>query len=539
MNRRGGGSAGAGTRRRLAAACVVVAVVAGGCSSGDGGSVEAGTGMHLARESDVFSLPEGSAFEPAPCPLRPTVPTESTLQCGVLRAPERRDDPAAGEVEVAVLILRSTAEDPAPDPIVYLEGGPGGSSLPALDFWVESLAPVLEKRDVILVDQRGTGFSKPLLTCDDEYADAFLFSTTTEILQRCIGRLDGEGVDRSAYTTRESADDLKLLRESLGLEQWNLYGVSYGTRLALAAMAADPMGIKTVTLDSAYPTGVDPYLDLPSNAQRSFAAVFAACRADPACDGAYPDLENRFYGALEGLELEPLILDGTHPTNGSNLRYALTGSGLVQILFQALYLYDVIPDVPKALDAAIEGDGQPVWDLLIGPGFPDPDEIEAFEEEALDLGIESFPPSIADGMHLSVQCTEEIPFTDMAALESRLDELPFELAFALGGTVYSLEEQCGVWNVPAWNIDEIEPAINRDIPTLVLAGNFDPITPPEWGQLAAGKLNRATFLQVDAVGHAVIGAGECAGQIISSFADDPDTFDPNQCTVPPPSFTVD
>lgn len=494
--------------------------------------------MHAARASARFDLSEGYAFEPNPCPLHATVETDVEIQCGLLLVPENRGNPDAGDIQLSVMILGSTSDDPKPDPFVYLEGGPGGSAVVGLDNWLDPVTPLLDERDVILLDQRGTGFSKPSLACDQDYDAAARFATSAEVLQKCLSRLDAAGVDRSAYNTFESAADLKDLREALNIEQWNLYGVSYGTRLALAGMAVDPEGIKTVTLDSTYPMGVDAYANLPANAQRSFSAVFAACRADATCDGQYPDLENRFYEAVRNLNLAPVEVEGTHPSNGSALTYYFDGSTFVDVLFQALYVPTIIPDVPKTIDQVTKGNVQAIWDNLIAPINPDPEEVRALQDESLDMGEETFPPYITDGMHLSVECTEEIPFTDWDAAEGSLADLPPEIAVPMGASIFGLRDSCAQWAVPAHNIDDLEGSINWSIPTLILAGSFDPITPPEWGQLVASKLTNVTYLEVAGIGHAVIGGGDCAGQLISSFADDPEGFDPNQCTIPPPTFTA-
>lgn len=520
---------------RILVALAAVGLLASSCSSEDPGIAE-GPPMVAAKASTVFELPEASAFEPGPCPINPTVQTPVAIQCGTMRVLEKRDQPDSGEVELQVMILRSTAEEPQPDPIVYLEGGPGGSAVVNLESWIDPVTPLLDERDVILVDQRGTGFSTPSLACDEEFSDATLFDTSASVLGECIGRLEGAGVDRSAYTTFENAADLKELREALGLESWNLYGVSYGTRLAMASMAVDPDGIRSVVLDSTYPLTVDLYDTLPSNGLRSFRAVFGACAVDPECNATYPDLENRFYDTIDRLNAEPAVVDGIHPMNGTNLKYLFDGNALVDILYQALYLPEVIPDVPQAIDAAANGNSQAIWDLLVAPVFPDPDEVARYQEDALDIGRETFPSSITDGMHLSVQCTEEVPFTEISEVEDDAEPLPPEVSVALIGSVVSMNTQCGIWGVPERDIAELDPLINPNIPTLILAGSFDPITPPEWGRIAADRLQNETYLEIAGIGHAVIGGGECAGQIINSFISDPAAFDPNQCTIEPPDF---
>lgn len=208
-------------------------------------------------QADTSVSPAGAPrFEPSACPIQ--IPAGARVECGFLAVPENRTRPDSRTIRLAVAILKSRSENPAPDPIVYLAGGPGASALleKPLGWWLDS--PFPDNRDFILFEQRGTRFSEPFLNCPEEDTAAILDpgenngSYLNAALQ-CRDRLLSQGVDLTAYNSVASAADLEDLRAVLGYAEWNLYGVSYGTRLALSAMRDNPAGIRSVILDSTLP----------------------------------------------------------------------------------------------------------------------------------------------------------------------------------------------------------------------------------------------------------------------------------------------
>ncbi|MBJ7454186.1 MAG: alpha/beta fold hydrolase, partial [Blastococcus sp.] len=230
------------------------------------------------------------------------VPAGVDMQCGTLEVPADREDPDGGEVELAFGVVRSDAPDLADDPVVYLSGGPGQSTLELVpQGFAQLYEPLTANRDLVLLDQRGTGLSEPSLACD-EYTDVALESLGSDLsdeeleaealdaLEECHERLADDGVDFADYNSAASAADLEDLRVALDYDEWNLYGISYGTRLAQQAMRDHPDGIRSVVLDSAYPADADLYAEMPGNAERAMEALFTTCADDPACAAAYPDL---------------------------------------------------------------------------------------------------------------------------------------------------------------------------------------------------------------------------------------------------------
>ena len=201
------------------------------------------------------------------CPFSPDSAHGFKIDCGQLVVPMRRDQPTKKSVFISVAVIRSSSPTPLPDPVVYLAGGPGGSALAGVDMWTNPPTPILENRDLILVDQRGTGYSGPRLNCSRAFIEAPIDNDIRPGAQKCVDQLRFDNIDPSAYNTDESAADLVDLRTELNLPTWNLFGISYGTRLALRIMQLDPAGIRSVVLDSVYPPGVIGYDGPPAVVQ--------------------------------------------------------------------------------------------------------------------------------------------------------------------------------------------------------------------------------------------------------------------------------
>jgi len=246
-------------------------------------------------------------FSEEECPF--SVPDGVQVDCGYLLTPERHANPDGAQLYLAVAIIRARSGAAEPDPIIYLEGGPGGSALSGIDGWVN--AALGENRDIILVDQRGTGYSEPGLFCEFYNYD-FDIEEVDSVTHHaaCVENLRADGIDVSAYNSAESAADVALLIEALGYEQVNLYGISYGTRVALTVMRDYPDLIRAVVLDSPFPPHVNGFEEQAPNGWAAMQALFDACDADPDCADAFPDLEGRLSDFLVSLEDETLVFEG-------------------------------------------------------------------------------------------------------------------------------------------------------------------------------------------------------------------------------------
>ncbi len=424
------------------------------------------------------------------------------IECGYLVVPEDRSDPNSPTVELAYAILYASAEPYKPDPVIYLAGGPGGNAVADLDTWMEM--PYLLDRDFILLDQRGTGYSLPSLNCPE------LEETGDGSTEACRERLLAEGINLQAYNSAENAADVADLRVVLGYDEWNLYGISYGTRLALTVMRDYPEGVRSVVLDSVYPPEIESWEQYGRNTVVVFDKLFQACAADAACSEAYPDLEASFYISVQDLDAQPAEYAIIDPDTGNGIEVSLTGQALIDRVFQLLYSSESIPFLPWVIDQIAGGNYAALDDLesglLLEEGFRQPTDSEDISD--------------SEGMNLSVECQEEVAFNDEAAALANVPAEPAALYENSVNSIRSTFADCRIWDVAAANAIETQPVVS-DIPTLVVAGEFDPITPAEWAASAASTLPNSTFLVFPGGGHGVIDLNQCTQDIMQAFLDAP------------------
>jgi pimeloyl-ACP methyl ester carboxylesterase len=457
------------------------------------------------------------------------VPTGYVVECGYLTVKENRRDPESGYIRLAVTVVKSPNPRPRPDPIVYLEGGPGGSILESsLRIFNYMFGPFMVDRDVVLFDQRGIGKSEPALDCS-QMNSAFRQSVEQDIRREslaalmlqavtdCHERLLAQRVDLSGYTSAESAQDLRELRQALGYDEWNLYGISYGTRLALATMRDAPEGLRSVVLDSSYPPEADLYAELIPNAARAFDTLFAGCAADPECAGAFPDLESVFFDLVEQLNETPAEFEVVNQGTGEKIQAKMSGDLLLESTFGALYDAETIPYLPAVFYEAHDG-YLDVLEPLLGDLF--------FRRD-----------TISRGMHYSVQCAEEVPFGSAEAYEAAAAAHP-NIRYAFENP--PMLDVCDVWDVQPADPKENEPVVS-DIPTLILAGEYDPITPPSWGAQVAENLSRGYYFTFPGVGHGASVSDDCPFGILYAFLDNPGVAPDGSCigSMPGPQFYTD
>jgi pimeloyl-ACP methyl ester carboxylesterase len=451
-------------------------------------------------------------FEEAACPSFVEA-IGLRVSCGYLIVPEDRSRPGGPDIRLLAAIFHSTSKTPAPDPVIYLVGGPGASSIRDAPDLMQIFKPYLQDRDFILFDQRGTGMAEPSLDCPEyteairaNFDDAAPSQDLNAILFGCRQRLVDAGVNLAAYTSAENAADLDALRRALGYEQWNLYGISYGTRLALTAVRDYPDGIRAVILDSTYPPQADLYTELPANVSRALDTLFDACAADANCAANYPNLNAVFFEAIAALNRNPAIIQVTYRA-GDQATYDMrvSGSTFIDILFDSLYRTEVIPDLPRLIYAARDGD----YHLLREP-------LERYILSSEDIN---------EAMYYSVQCSEEVPFSREALQNTPAGPTSIPIRAVFGSRAANILALCDGWHDAASDPVENEP-VQSDIPVLVLAGEYDPVTPPTWGALAAETLSSSYFFTIPGYGHGVTRAGECPLSIAVDFLNHP-TAPPN------------
>jgi pimeloyl-ACP methyl ester carboxylesterase len=486
----------------------------------DGEEPAAADGAEVELEEDdqvgeVESEVGDGTFVPGDCPFEIEIDLE--VDCGVVVVPESREGLSDATIELAIAILRTPAEDPAPDPVVYLTGGPGGAAVAEYAAWHPEpgwweISPFLSTRDLILVDQRGTGYSQPSLDCLEDEAET-----------DCYQRLVDEGITLAAYSTPENAADIAALRIALGYEEWNIHGSSYGTRLGLVTLDDHPEGIRSLVLAGVYPPNKVPaYHDYMGNTFRVLDELRAACAAQEACDAAYGDIGQLLVDALRTTQ------EGLSPYGARDLW---------DPVFQALYDMSGVAAVPRALWLAADGAIDEALELLGDPqgGFA----IDRSRGRAVDPGGDS------DGLFNSVECREDQAFTDVEVLEAQAEEYlqagvdELLVTLLLGDATANTENLCPLWDSGLASEDERAATVS-DVPTLLLSGGFDPITPPSWGDLAAETLSSSTHVVVPSLSHGLVDVAQCVDDIVVAFLADPWSELSTDCVdeMPMPEFLL-
>jgi len=451
----------------------------------------------------------GAIFEPGPCTVEvPEGLVEGTdIQCGFLTVPEEHANPGGPTIQLAVAILPSTAANPAPDPLFMNQGGPGGSTL---DYFVQAMngplgQEIRETRDIVLMEQRGTLYSLPALLCPELIGGkgAELEQNLTVDEERalesqemaaCRKRLINEGVNLSAFDSVENAADVNALRIALGYDMINFYGVSYGTMLGQHYMRDFPETLRSVILDGVVPLALNYIPQIPYTGQRVFDLMFETCAADPGCSATYPNLESEFYETVQNLNENPATVSMTDPETQKTYDVILTGDRFVYLIFYLFYVTPLLPEIPAIINDASNG----TFDTL---GYIAPYLI--------------FDYTMADAMYYSTICAED---SDMTEDDSNWTDINPIIVPALD-FVQSTIADCAMWDVQALDSYVDEPIVT-DIPTLLLSGEFDPITPPEFAAIVAEDLKGSYSYTVPAVGHGSFD-DPCGFEIAIQFLDDP------------------
>jgi pimeloyl-ACP methyl ester carboxylesterase len=390
--------------------------------------------------------------------------------------------------------------------VIYLHGGPGGSAISEASRWLDH--PLREDRDIILLDQRGTGYSEPALCPELSRDDMMVLARDLPPAQAtaervalslaCRDALLERGVDLGSYNSDASAADLVDLRRVLGYGSWNLYGISYGTRLALTALRRSPEGIRSVVLDSAYPPDVQAFNERTLNFVRALKVLFEACASDAACRAAYPDLKESLFETMEDLARRPLAIrvagDGPLPVD----EFAINVQDFLIAVHQMLYRRPMIPLIPFTLKAARTRNREALYGL-----------VDSFGEQGLRVGRD---------VYNLVECYERGPFGSREAYQALTAEHP---RLRGGFTYFDVDQEvCDRWSEDHAGPEEAL-AVKSDVPSLILTGDYDPITPPEWGRRAGRTLQRSFFFQFPGVGHAASVSHPCPKAVTVAFVRDP------------------
>ena len=457
-------------------------------------------------------------FETEPIPDSIS-PATGKAVFGYLVVYENRNNSNHRTIRLPVMIGKARSDNPKPDPVVFTVGGPGVISTMSggrdLDSW-----PYLDDRDFIYFEQRGAQYAEPSLVGPE--IDSLMNASFSACFERqctnpqpdptdlvhVVGemkeRLLSTDIDLTCYSTRESAADLEDLRKVLGIEKWNLYGISYSCRLMLEVMRRYPEGVRSAILDSPLPpdaswgeTSIERYWN-------NFLKLARACEADTAINSKYPNLEDRFLELIREAEANPLKLHVTDPVLNQDIVISVNGKRLFHMLAAIMGDMSYIYSFPHSVHLICDRN---------------PEVLSYFGQMLLK------PERYAWGMRYSVWCNEEFPFEDFSKftghenLPSPLDEM-----------IWTVVEP-GVFAIwPRREIDSLDnQPVYSDIPALVVNGQYDPDTPPEWGRKICSTLSRSYHFEFPGQSHLPMFRHPCGKQLGIEFLSDPYRRPRNDC----------
>jgi pimeloyl-ACP methyl ester carboxylesterase len=425
-----------------------------------------------------------------PCPSDRGLPD---AYCGTVSVFEDRSARAGRRVDLNVVVLPAATDTPQPDPLFFLAGGPGQGAADMADVVGRVLDKIRRQRDLVLVDQRGTGKSNPL-DCpagSDSLQEVFASEEASlRRVQACLASLQPHG-DVRQYTTSIAMDDLDDVRAYLGYDRINLYGGSYGTRAALVYLRRHGAHVRSMVLDGVAPTNMRLPLFAARDAERALNQLLADCEASRACRDAYPGLAARIRTLLSRLAASPARVRLVHPRTGVADTVEVTARSVAGMIFGALYAPSTAALLPMLIDNASHDDFQGLLALALAGDSPE---------------------SISVGMQLSVLCSEDAPRIGNADVDREA------AARIFGG--YLAKDQlasCERWPRGTVDGDYYEP-VKSDVPALILSGDLDPVTPASWGDIVAQHLPRSRHLVAPGTGHGVIGT-PCGMRLIAAFVE--------------------
>ncbi len=444
----------------------------------------------LLLAGNAAAAPPAGTIRLSPCQLaHPLYSTRVPARCGTLDVPEDRARPDGRKIRLKVAVLPADNPSVKPDPIFVLAGGPGQSITETYPRIAPAFDRLHRERDIVLVDQRGTGGSG-LLSCPNiGRADRGV-----ELIPGEAGRMAAEcarslPADLTRYGTAEFSRDLEAVRTALGYGRVNLVGFSYGTRAALAYARAYPESVRTLVLDGVVPFQMVVGNDFDHDAQRALSQLFARCAADPACQERYPRLEKEFEELLARLDRKPEKVRARHPITGEPVDLTVDGDALRQVTMGFLYQSETAALLPPLIRQARQGDLAPI----AAQGILAATDIQA---------------GMSRPLQLSVICTEDVPLL--------ADPPPGAAPTFLGnGVRESFRSLCSEW--PRSPLDPTFHESPRvEVPTLLLSGEFDPVTPPRWADRAAASLPHSRHVVAPGQGHGVFIRG-CMPRVVAEF----------------------
>jgi pimeloyl-ACP methyl ester carboxylesterase len=436
-------------------------------------------------------------FETAPCVFRLSSElSKLKKRCGFVVVLERHGLARGRAIRLFVMVLQRGVQK-SQNALIYLNGGPGASSAFLGTALSGELATAFTSReDLILFDQRGIGFSQPALNCGGD-------------MVLCRELYSRAGTEISAFNSVENALDVGDIRSQLGYEKLDVYGISYGTLLAQHVMRLNESVVRSVTLDAVLPVGMNALVDNIATKDRALRKVLEACETDVGCNQAFPNLYFQLEQAFENVRNKPVVVKirGGERNGGFDLK--LNEYMVYGFLIASLYDTNANPRIPLFIHGLANKDSRGLEQIL----------SPYFALENVSIEVDAF----AQGMYLTVVCREMVVLNPTEwATSLGFDVLPIyrELSTKPSSGVV---KSCRDWKPGVASATDLEPVVSR-IPTLILTGKFDPVTPSEYARAVASQLERVQVVEFIG-GHGVMGKNmnlNCGSQIFRAFLEQPE-----------------
>jgi len=443
----------------------------------------------------LLSLPVSArtlgSLEFTPCALpHPGSGVTSRADCATLEVPEDPSKPDGRKISLKVALVPARAAEPEADPVIFFAGGPGQSATETYGGAAGSFARLREKRHLLMVDQRGTGGSNRLACAFPEE-----FDTSAEVLveqqvamaRDCLASLDA---DVSQYTTTVAASDIEAVRQAIGAPKLNLYGGSYGTRMAQEYARLYPDAVRSMILDGVVPPELALGSEHAINLESALKQILGHCAAQPGCTEAFGDPYRTLYALRDQARATPQPVTLRDPLTHQPRTRSLDEGSVALIARLFAYAPESAALLPLLLDEAYKG------------------RPESLMAQAL-LVFDSLTGQINHGMQLSVICADDAP-----RLSARDQDKELILGDAIIGVTLN---QCSVWPKGPVSENFREP-LRTDIPTLLLSGEYDPVTPPRYGEQVLASLGKARHLVGKGQGHIMLGRG-CTPRLAAEFVE--------------------
>lgn len=443
----------------------------------------------------LASVVVASVLQLAPCQIPNSA---EPARCGTLEVWENREARSGRRIPIKVVVVPATSPKPAPDPLFVIAGGPGQSATEFAGLLMRDFAFAHARRDLVFVDQRGTGGSNPL-TCS-------LGETFNDIIQSVAIGVDADLVavdacrrdlekraDLRFYTTPIAMDDLDEVRAALGYERINLFGASYGTRAALVYMRKYPKRVRSAMLRALGSVDLRLPLTVAPDSDRALNRLLGACDVDAACRQAYPTLEQSLKDVLARLKREPVLVTATDPRTAAAHQVRVDDQVFGTTLFFLLFVADWAKEIPRVVHTAARGDFAPLSAFL-------PLNVLTAEQ-------------VHWGMRRSVLCSEDVTVTTEADVRRAGEDSLVGDTSNLG-----LLASCRQWPVGALPSGYFDP-IESDVPVLAISGVEDPVLPPHRAEAALRTLPNATHVVVPGTAHGPTFPG-CVRELAARFLDD-------------------